>query len=155
MNIAPLIETNTTSLAERYRLGDKTACELFGLHPSQEEHWKRRAAFLDDTGSARADRYSLAQALGVYQTKLPYYPQAEQSLRRLAEPGSLVVVGGQQAGLFGGALMIYYKALTVIQTAQYAEKLLGRPSCLSSGSQEKTTILMRRTTSTFNRPTAA
>jgi bacillithiol synthase len=127
LNIAPLIEANATSLAERYRQGDATACELFGLHPSQEEHWKRRAAFLDETASARANRYEVAEALRSYQSKLPYYPQAEQSLRRFAEPGSLVVVGGQQAGLFGGALLIYYKALTVIQTAKHAEKLLGRP----------------------------
>lgn len=127
LKIAPLIENNLDSLAERYRRGDSEACELFGLHPSQEEHWKRRAVILDESSAGRADLQEVAEALRSYQSELPLHPQAEQSLERLAQPGSLVVVGGQQAGLFGGALLIYYKALTVIQTAQYAEKMLGRP----------------------------
>jgi len=48
-------------------------------------------------------------------------------LEKLEQEDALVVVGGQQAGLFGGALLIYYKALSVIQAAREAERRLSRP----------------------------
>ncbi|HUI43007.1 MAG TPA: bacillithiol biosynthesis cysteine-adding enzyme BshC [Terriglobia bacterium] len=40
------------------------------------------------------------------------------NLRRLAEPGTLAVVTGQQAGLFSGPAFTLYKALTAIRMAQ-------------------------------------
>lgn len=75
----------------------------------------------------RASLPQVAAALRSYQAHLPYYSEAEASLDKLEQPGCLVVAGGQQAGLFGGALLIYYKALSVIQTARDAERRLGRP----------------------------
>lgn len=62
-----------------------------------------------------------------YHAGLAAHPAVERSLERLGRQDSLVVVGGQQAGLFGGALMIFHKARSVIQAAQYAERLLNRP----------------------------
>ncbi|MCD9024447.1 bacillithiol biosynthesis cysteine-adding enzyme BshC [Cohnella silvisoli] len=127
MNIASLIDSNPFSLAERYRQGDPEVIELFGLHPSQEEHWARRALLLDETSERRASLEQVALAIRTYQSKLPYYSEAAASLEKLEQSRTLVVVGGQQAGLFGGALLIYYKALSVVQTAREAEKRLGRP----------------------------
>jgi bacillithiol biosynthesis cysteine-adding enzyme BshC len=127
LNITSLIDPNPSSIAERYRLVDSEVCELFGSHPSKDADWERRSAHLDETASKRANLHELTGALRSYQKLLPYSSEAVESLNKLEQAGALVVVGGQQAGLFGGAMMIYYKALSVIQTARYAEKRLGRP----------------------------
>ncbi|MFC4599401.1 bacillithiol biosynthesis cysteine-adding enzyme BshC [Cohnella hongkongensis] len=126
MNITSYIESNRSSLAERYRLEDSQVLELFGSHPAQESAWAARAARLDGSEARRADRRSVAEAIRSYHRKLPASAEADQALEKL-ERGALVVVGGQQAGLFGGALLIYYKALSVIQAAREAEHRLSRP----------------------------
>ncbi|WP_256760228.1 bacillithiol biosynthesis cysteine-adding enzyme BshC [Cohnella sp. WQ 127256] len=127
MNISSLKDSNPSSLAERYRFGDSEVNELFGKHPSHDASWLDRAVHLDKTVEDRADMKQVAAVLRKYQAKLPNYEEAQKSLHKLEQSNCLVVVGGQQAGLFGGALLIFYKALSVIQTARDAEKRLGRP----------------------------
>jgi bacillithiol biosynthesis cysteine-adding enzyme BshC len=127
LNVKPLQEPNLPTLAGRYRRQDSEITALFGGHPLREEDWRARAEWLQRENSVRADRTRVVAALRRYQNQLPAHPSALRSLDVLAQPDSMVVVGGQQAGLFGGALLIFYKALTVIQTARYAERLLGRP----------------------------
>ena len=39
----------------------------------------------------------------------------------------MVVIGGQQAGLLGGPLYTFYKAITIIRLAKQAEEQLGQP----------------------------
>jgi len=115
-------------LAERYRSQDPATLSLFGgRRLTDADSWTARASALDATAANRADRSRLVNALRSYNRRLPAHENVERSLDRLASPESLVVVGGQQAGLFGGALLILYKALTVVQTARFAEQMLGRP----------------------------
>ncbi|MBM3327533.1 MAG: bacillithiol biosynthesis cysteine-adding enzyme BshC [Calditrichaeota bacterium] len=45
-------------------------------------------------------------------------PEIEANLAALEQPGALAIVTGQQAGLFGGPLFTFYKALTTIMLAQ-------------------------------------
>ncbi len=55
---------------------------------------------------------------------------AEQAARRaqaLAEPDSLAVVTGQQAGLFGGPLYVLLKAAATLELAQRLESRRGKP----------------------------
>mgnify|MGYP001237759688 CR=1 FL=1 len=127
MHIASLTERNDKTIAERFRQGSPEATELFGLHPANAEHWRIRAAALDATADRRASIGAIASVIRDYHRKLPAHPEADQSIAKLERGEALVVVGGQQAGLFGGALLIFYKALSVVQTARHAEKLLGRP----------------------------
>lgn len=128
MNMKILEGTSRSSLADRYREGEPGVVALFGKHYSRTEHWLARAAELDGRSrKVRADGAAVAEALRKYQLSFNASPPALRSLDRLGAPDALAVVGGQQAGLFGGSLLIYYKALTVIQTAKEAEKRLGRP----------------------------
>lgn len=127
MHIATLTERNKTTLAERFRQGCPEAAELFGLHPSRPEHWRLRAERLDASADRRASLPAIASVIREYHARLPAHAESAHSLAKLERGDALVVVGGQQAGLFGGALLIFYKALTTVQTARYAEKLLGRP----------------------------
>ncbi len=46
---------------------------------------------------------------------------------RIAEPGVLVVVTGQQAGLFGGPLYSLAKAMSAVATARELEAIVGNP----------------------------
>ncbi|RED65767.1 bacillithiol biosynthesis cysteine-adding enzyme BshC [Cohnella lupini] len=127
MNISSLKESNPSSMAERYRIGQSEVVELFGRHPSRENDWHERAAWLDASASSRADLRQVANVIREYQSRLPHYAESANSLSKLEQSNCLVVVGGQQAGLFGGAMLIFYKALSVIQAAKDAEKRLGRP----------------------------
>lgn len=127
MDIISLIDPSPASIAERYRSGDIEVGELFGSHPSRNEDWTNKAFQLDKSAAQRANLREVTAALRKYQSKLPYYAETSASLDKLEKSGSLVIVGGQQAGLFGGAMLIYYKALSVIQAARQAEKQLGRP----------------------------
>ncbi|CAM3728706.1 bacillithiol biosynthesis cysteine-adding enzyme BshC [Cohnella lubricantis] len=127
MNLTPLEGLSSPSLAERYRMADPAVCGLFGSHPSNSQDWLGRADWLDRTEANRADRSQLASVLRAYQTRIGTHEAAVRAIDSLERDQALAVVGGQQAGLFGGALLIVYKALTVIQTAKYAEELLGRP----------------------------
>jgi bacillithiol synthase len=43
---------------------------------------------------------------------------ASESLRRLAQPGTVAVVTGQQVGLFGGPAYTIYKAVTAVKLAE-------------------------------------
>lgn len=53
--------------------------------------------------------------------------ESRASLDRFARANSLVVVAGQQPGLFGGPLYTLYKALTAIALARATEAASGRP----------------------------
>jgi len=127
LNITSFNESDSSSLAERYRLGDSQVCELFGSHPSRERAWTDRAAWLDANVNNRASLKQIAGVVRKYHRGLPSSKETENSLAKLEQENCLVVVGGQQAGLFGGALLIYYKALSVIQAAREAERRLSRP----------------------------
>ena len=52
---------------------------------------------------------------------------SRRSLDRFARPDTLVVVAGQQPGLFGGPLYTLYKAITAIAFARDLEAATGRP----------------------------
>lgn len=52
--------------------------------------------------------------------------QARKNIELLRNPDALVVITGQQVGLFGGPLYTYYKALSAVFWAQKVQKETGR-----------------------------
>ena len=99
--------------------------ELFPYHPQDERDWVRRAEYLDSRTSERVDSIPLAAVLEKYNRRSGASMQTMEAINHLAD-GALVIVGGQQAGLWGGPLMILHKAITVISAARDAERRLGR-----------------------------
>ncbi|HET6451115.1 MAG TPA: bacillithiol biosynthesis cysteine-adding enzyme BshC [Spirochaetia bacterium] len=73
------------------------------------------------------DRRLLCSVLAEQNERLGAGPVARRSIERLQDASSLVVVGGQQAGLFGGPLYTVHKALSILETARRAEAELRRP----------------------------
>lgn len=49
------------------------------------------------------------------------------NIEKLREPGAVCVFAGQQAGLFGGPMLVVYKALSLAKAADLYARQLGRP----------------------------
>lgn len=84
----------------------------------------RSAASRDYPAPRRA---AMASLLRRQAERWGFLDASRESLDRLARPDALVVVAGQQPGLFGGPLYTVYKALTAIAVAREAERATGRP----------------------------
>ncbi|GGE22629.1 putative cysteine ligase BshC [Marinithermofilum abyssi] len=100
--------------------------DLYGYSPADEENMLLRAKRQRERESG-IDRVRLAEVIREYHGSELSHPEVERNLKRLAQPDSLVVIGGQQAGLMTGPLYTIYKAITIIQLARREEKRLGRP----------------------------
>lgn len=119
-------------IAADYAGGKPEAAARFDAaspYAEPERAWGERARRLDAARSAApaADRGTVAAAVLRYNQKHNNAPAAIRAAERLADPRALVVVGGQQAGLFTGPMLVVYKAMTILRTAQVAEERLGRP----------------------------
>ncbi|MDQ7793479.1 MAG: bacillithiol biosynthesis cysteine-adding enzyme BshC [bacterium] len=82
----------------------------------------RRLTYLAGRSFSRED---LAQAIAAYNRRAGAGPLAVANALSLREPGTAVVVGGQQAGLLTGPLYTIHKAANVIQLARELGRRLG------------------------------
>lgn len=122
-------------LAEDYIALDPKLNRLFAYHFKDKDAWFRRAEELKEASRnalgpdkrLQADRAALVSALIAYNRRIGNSNEALGAVESLLQPDALVVVGGQQAGLFGGPLYNIYKAVTIIQTAREAAERLNRP----------------------------
>ena len=93
-------------------------------------HFLDRAAYPSLAGILHGRRYDRPTVAAVLDEQNRALGADEASLagaRRLRDPRALVVIGGQQAGLFGGPLYTLHKALTVLALAHRLETDLGCP----------------------------
>lgn len=114
-------------LAEDYVSGADQARTLFSYHFGHEADWQARVKWLDERQSAlSADRNRLVDVLRKYNERIGNDGPALDQIAALAGGETLAVVGGQQAGLFGGSLLVLYKAITIIQLAREWSAKLSR-----------------------------
>ncbi|MWC27453.1 bacillithiol biosynthesis cysteine-adding enzyme BshC [Paenibacillus sp. MMS18-CY102] len=115
-------------LSEAY--GKRTDSRLDSLlhsgHPSVKQAWLARAERLDQSAGMRVPASNAAEALRSYNARIGMSPETESQLD-VIEQGAYVVVGGQQAGLWTGPLLVIHKAVTVISAAKHASSILGKP----------------------------
>ena len=97
---------------------------LVPRHFRDPSSFVRQAAALD---ARRYDRETLRRVLNEQNQAFAAEHEAMGQIERIADPRSLVVIGGQQAGLFSGPLYTVHKAVTILLLAARLEADLGRP----------------------------
>ncbi|MBE3590607.1 MAG: bacillithiol biosynthesis cysteine-adding enzyme BshC [Firmicutes bacterium] len=108
---------------------------LYPAHPFAPEGYASRARWLAEgwteahggAAAALEHRAALARALVTYQERVGNSPRACARAAELRNPDAVVVVTGQQAGLFTGPAYTAYKAVTALRLAERLEAELGRP----------------------------
>jgi bacillithiol biosynthesis cysteine-adding enzyme BshC len=96
-----------------------TVAPLYAGNPASPDAWAnavRRAH-----GFARHPEV-IARIVAAQQQRRGAPPEARAAAERLADPGTVAVTTGQQAGVFGGPLFTLLKAITAIQLARRASE---------------------------------
>jgi len=127
MNIVPEPLNLASRLAQDYIHRFDQVSGLYGGDFRSERSFAERAAWLDLSEDKRTPRKALVSCLRAYNKKHNNHPAVHTSLDALEQEGTLVMVGGQQSGLFTGPLLVVYKAITIIQSAREAQRRLNRP----------------------------
>jgi len=125
MNVIPQALRKGSALGEDYVRGQH-AHELYEYDLQSDQSLQRRAEWLDTAHRPRVDRNALVEVLTSYNATYNDDPAVRMSLKKLKDEQSLVVVGGQQSGLFTGSLLVVYKAATIVHAARMASQKLGR-----------------------------
>ena len=110
--------------AADYAFRFEQVASYFAGNPARTDAWadtiQRRQAHV----GAPAE---LARVIAAQQERRGAPPAARESASRLADPKTVVVITGQQAGLFGGPLFTLLKALTAMKLAEQVSREHGVP----------------------------
>ncbi|WP_141505818.1 bacillithiol biosynthesis cysteine-adding enzyme BshC [Paenibacillus luteus] len=104
---------------------DERAEALYGYHAGAKQDWERRFKRLQESAHVRAEATEAASVLRTYNEKADAAPEVFASISAIAE-GAPVVIGGQQAGLWTGPLLVIHKAVSIIGAARSASEQLGQ-----------------------------
>ena len=108
----------TSPLAADYAFAYHKLATFYAGNPADDAAWRDAAARA--TAHPR-DRAAVAAIVTAQQARRGSPAAARVAAARLAEPGSVAVVTGQQACLFGGPLFALFKALGALQMAREVE----------------------------------
>lgn len=117
--------SQTNRFAMDYLKNRESALSFFHYSPFDPTHFPLRVEELDKRSFPRSE---LAQVIRAGHKRWGTLTQEQETqLQRLERNDSVVVIGGQQAGLLLGPLYTVYKAITIIQAAKEQEQVLQRP----------------------------
>ena len=102
-------------LAGDYAFDFAKIAPLYAGDPSTRQAWTE--AIARTRGLARS-RTAVADLLSAQQQRRGAPPASRDAARTLADPNTVAVLTGQQAGAFGGPLFTLLKAITAIQLAR-------------------------------------
>ncbi|MEE8324956.1 MAG: bacillithiol biosynthesis BshC, partial [Candidatus Humimicrobiaceae bacterium] len=70
-------------------------------------------------------RNELVEILDDYNSRLGAGRKTLENIRKLSEKGTVIIVGGQQPGLFTGPLFIIYKIITILRLSSFLNEKTG------------------------------
>jgi bacillithiol biosynthesis cysteine-adding enzyme BshC len=97
---------------------------FYTYDPTQDNSYLKRYVYVTNKTYKREQ---LVEVLRKYHHPELIHPSIERNFARLLSPDSVVVIGGQQAGLLTGPLYTLYKVITIIQLAKREEERLQKP----------------------------
>ncbi len=112
-------------LAADYAYDFARLAPFFAGNPGDGDAWS------DAIARAQAhprDRQRVAEILKAQQDRRGAPAEAKAATGRLAHPGTVAVLTGQQAGLFGGPLFTLLKAMTAVKLAERVTREHGVPA---------------------------
>lgn len=114
-------KTGHNDFISRLENRDATIARFFAYDPMDEESYKTR---LNRPSNGREQQ--LARIIEDQMTGHSISQAQRNALKQLAE-GAKVVIGGQQAGLFGGPLYTFHKIFSIITQARTLTETYGQP----------------------------
>ncbi|MFS1518270.1 bacillithiol biosynthesis cysteine-adding enzyme BshC [Bacillus sp. SCS-151] len=124
MEVNDLFLPSLNKFATDYMGNSKECHQFFHYNIHDATVYEQRK---DELASRRFQRERLVKHLLRYHSKFQHNDKSKQHIEKLLDQNSLVVIGGQQAGLLTGPLYTIHKILTIIQTAKQQEKELNVP----------------------------
>lgn len=112
-------------LAADYAFNFESVEPFFSGDPTQSAAW---ADAIGRTQAHPRDRAEIARVLETQQARRGAPRAALDAARRLADPKTVAVLTGQQAGLFGGPFFTLLKALTALKLAEQVSREHGVPA---------------------------
>jgi bacillithiol synthase len=106
-------------LAADYAYDFRAVAPFFTGDPAHRTEWARAIA---QAQAHPRRRREIASVIAAQQHRRRASPRALEAAGRLAEPGTVAVLTGQQAGLFGGPLFTLLKALTALKLAEQVSR---------------------------------
>ncbi|MCM3787663.1 bacillithiol biosynthesis cysteine-adding enzyme BshC [Domibacillus indicus] len=113
-----------TPFAREYISGSKQAGGFFDYDPFSQQSFQQRS---EEVRTRMFKRKELAGIIRNYMAPHHVTVQTEHSLQKLEDPESVVVIGGQQAGLLTGPLYSIHKIISILHLAREQEEQLGIP----------------------------
>jgi bacillithiol synthase len=119
------IKLQTSPFLEGYLNKDMDAASFFDY----KEPFNNRSLLTrqQELKRHKFPRIEVADYLSSYNKKIGTSAKTLDNIQKLKSTDGLAVVGGQQAGLLTGPLLVIYKCISTIQLAKQAEKELGVP----------------------------
>ncbi len=119
------MQLHTSPFLEGYSNGDEEVVRFFDYKSPYDKHeWTKRQQELKRYSFPRK---GLTDYLTSYNQRIGSSATTIKNIQKLNAENSLAVVGGQQAGLLTGPLLVIYKCISTIQLAKQAEKELNIP----------------------------
>lgn len=114
----------TNRFASNYLQQSAEVMSFFHYHFNDLDEDRVRLAELKNRNFPRE---RLADHIEHFMEQLPLTDAVRESLTKLRQPDSAVIIGGQQAGILTGPLYSIHKVISIIKLAQQKEKQLGVP----------------------------
>lgn len=111
--------------AADYAYDFPSVAPFFAGDPASRDAW---ASAITRTQAHDRRRREIADVIGGQQARRGAPPKAIEAGRALADPRTVAILTGQQAGLFGGPLFTLLKALTALKLASQVSRDHGVPA---------------------------